>query len=94
MTGSKHATLAKLHASIGANNATAVREAAREVLAAFSGCEYLLDVYCRPPSHQHGNLLRSWLNATVTEAVTQESWIENRRQIANWLARDLEWHTQ
>jgi len=84
----KHAAMARLRATVAADNAAAVRAAAREVLAAFSGCEYLLDVFCRPPSHQHGNLLRSWLNGTVTESITPKEWLEKTKNLAGWLAAD------
>jgi len=83
----KHAALAKLLAW-AANDSMAVREAARGVLAAFSGCEYLLDVFCRPPCHQNGNLLRSWLKKSETETVTHDGWMEERKQLAAWLEQD------
>ena len=90
----KHTALARLCATVAVDDATAVREAACEVLAAFSGSEYLLDVFCRPPSHQHGNLLRGWLNAAVTEPVTQQGWMEKTEQLTAWLAPVLAGHTR
>ena len=90
----KHAALAKLRATFVTDNAAAVRAAAREVLAAFSGCEYLLDVFCRPPSHQHGNLLRNWLNATAADLVTSKEWMVGTKQVAGWLALDQNEHTR
>ncbi len=80
----KYATLERLRATVSRSDATAVRDAAREVLVAFSGSEYLLDVFCRPPSHRHGNLLRKWLTVTVTESVTQH-WMEEAKQLTGWL---------
>jgi len=60
------------------------REAAREVLAIFAGREYQLDVFCRPPSHRHGNLLRGWLRSVVTDGVTPDSYKEGCRP-SDWL---------
>lgn len=47
-----------------------VGAAARRVAATFQGKEYLLDLFCRPPSHRNGSSLRKWLNRVVTEGVT------------------------
>jgi hypothetical protein len=44
--------------------------AAKKVMEAFQGREYLLDLFCRPPSHRNGNQLRTWLNGIVTGRVT------------------------
>lgn len=82
----KHIALARLRASVSLNDADALREAARDVLSAFSGCEYALDVFCCPPSHQNGNLLRRWLDAAVTDSVTPKEWIEGKEQLVSWLA--------
>lgn len=84
----KHAAIAKLLAAAAKADSIAIREAARKVWDAFSGREYLLDVFCRPPSHRNGNLLRSWLKKTVTETATQEGWLEERKQLAAWLEQD------
>lgn len=82
----KHTTMAGLRATLAQDNPTTVSEAARQVLAAFSGQDYLLDLFCRAPSHRHGNLLRGWLNAAVTYPVTPEGWKVARKQLAAWLA--------
>lgn len=87
-TDTKHTAMAGLRSTLERDNPTAVSESARQVLAAFSGREYLLDLFCRPPSHRHGNLLRSWLNAALTNPVPQDGWNVGRQQIAEWLARD------
>jgi len=60
-------------------------EAVREVVEIFCGDEHLLDLFCRPPSHQNGNQLRSWLNSIVTQGVTQNNLEEVRQKIAVWL---------
>jgi hypothetical protein len=83
-----HASLAKLHAAAAISDGNALREAARDVVAAFSGSEYLLDVFCTPPSHQHGNLLRSWLKTVVTESVNPQEWMDGMKKLAGWLSPD------
>ncbi|MEI8040599.1 MAG: hypothetical protein WCL11_04265 [Verrucomicrobiota bacterium] len=85
----KHSALAKLREATAQREFSAAHEAAREVLAAFSGREYLLDVFCAPPSHQNGNFLRGWLRKAVTEAVPPGAWLTQRQQVAAWLDRDL-----
>lgn len=85
----KHSALAKLREATAQREFWAAREAAREVLAAFSGREYLLDVFCAPPSHQNGNLLRGWLRKAVTEAVSPGTWLTQRQQVAALLDREL-----
>ncbi len=82
----RHSALAHLRAAISQDNPSAAVEAARHVLAAFSGQEYQFDQFCRPPSHRHGKLLRAWLSSAVTSGVTPDSWTLNRQQIADWLA--------
>ena len=84
----KHIAIAGLRATVEQGDPSAVREAAREVLAAFSGHEYHLDLFCRPPSHRHGNLLRGWLNAAVTKPVTPDGWKVARKQLADWVVED------
>lgn len=69
-------------------DATAIRDAARVVLAAFRPAEYHLDLFCRAPSHRHGNLLRVWLNAGVTSPVTQDWCATGRSQLDVWLVDD------
>ena len=81
----KHAALAQLRAAITGGDSSAVVSAARKVQAEFSGHEYQLDVLCCPPSHRHGNLLRNWLHAAVTDSVTPEQHSNARREIATWL---------
>lgn len=81
----KYAALAQLRAAITADDSSGVVSAARKVLAEFSDHEYQLDVFCSPPSHRHGNLLRNWLRATVTDSVTPEYYTNARREIATWL---------
>ncbi len=84
----KHTAMAGLRATLVQVNPTAISEAARQVLATFSGQEYLLDLFCRPPSHRHGNLLRNWLNAAVTNTVTPD-WLKvARNQLDGWLTED------
>jgi len=81
----KRSALAKLRKAAAQREFSTARDAARDVLDAFSGREYLLDIFCAPPNHQNGNLLRSWLRKAVTEAVTPEAWITQRQQVAGWL---------
>jgi len=82
----KHTAIAGLRALLTQDSPTAVNEAARQVQLAFSGHEYLLDLFCRPPSHRHGNLLRAWLNTAVTAPVTQDWWTTSKQHLAEWLA--------
>jgi len=85
----KRAALAELRQAVLAENALAVRKAAQKVLAVFSGQEYPLDVFCSAPSHQHGNCLRGWLRKVVTEEVTHEQWMEESKQLGNWLVMEI-----
>jgi hypothetical protein len=85
----KRAALVRLREGAAQGDSTATRNAAREVLATFSGREYLLDVFCRPPSHQHGNLVRAWLRRAAMEPVTQDGWWKERNQLGVWLAQNL-----
>jgi hypothetical protein len=82
---SRHIALTRLIDAARGNDPAQGREAAMEVLASFSGQEYDLDLFCRPPFHQNGNLLRDWLDTAVTTIVTPESWVEQRRKLAVWL---------
>ena len=58
---------------------------ARRVLEAFRGQQYLIDIFCRPPSHRHGNQLRRWLNGIVTGQVTHHDSGRPDECPANWL---------
>ena len=82
----KHTAIAALRALLTQDNPIAVSEAALQVSAAFSGHEYLLDLFCRAPSHRHGNLLRGWLNEAVTSPVTQDWLAASKQHLAQWLA--------
>jgi hypothetical protein len=62
-----------------------VPAAARRVNEAFVGQEYLLDLFCRPPSHRNGNQLRGWLNAVVTEEVTPYNAARSDGSPSDWL---------
>jgi hypothetical protein len=46
--------------------------AAATVMDAFRGREYDLDLFCLPPCHHNGNVLRAWLRSAVTGPVTLE----------------------
>jgi len=59
--------------------------AARDVAERFHGEEYHLDMFCRPPSHRNGNLLRKWLKEAVTDGVTLETMGTARNKLAEWL---------
>jgi hypothetical protein len=85
---SRHTALARLHDAIARDNFSVVKEAACNVASTFSGHEYQLDLFCRPPSHHHGKLLRAWLKEAVTNSVTPDGWADRRKQIAEWLAYD------
>lgn len=82
----RHIALARLRNSVEAADADGVKVAAGEVAALFSGHEYQLDVFCRAPSHRHGNLLRSWLRETVTKGVTPDSLAAAKADLSAWLA--------
>lgn len=84
----KRITLARLRLAVAQDNRSIADSAVREVLNAFSGHTYHLDLFCRPPSHQHGNRLRHWLNAVVTGPVTHDWWTEGREHLADWLISD------
>jgi len=53
-----------------------IQSAAAAVAEQFRGCEYDLDLYCHPPRHPNGNVLRQWLNRAVTGMVTPMEWKE------------------
>lgn len=91
---SRHTALAELQAAASSNDASAASAAVRNVRAAFSGREYDLDLFCRPPSHQHGNLLRKWLDAAVTSRVTPDWWATGREQLAGWLTAQYDRKTK
>jgi hypothetical protein len=63
----RHAALQDLRQAV---THEALLNATRRVNEVFRNEEYLLDLFCRPPSHRNGNQLRSWLNGTVTGSVT------------------------
>jgi hypothetical protein len=63
----------------------ALLTAAIRVNEVFRGQEYLLDLFCRPPSHRHGNLLRSWLNGLVTGQVTPQDEGSSGGNPSDWL---------
>jgi hypothetical protein len=60
-------------------------DAAKRVIEVFRGQEYLLDLFCRPPSHRNGNQLRDWLNAVVTGDVTAYDGPELGGNPVDWL---------
>ena len=64
---------AALKALLQADSDDAVASAVRQVNEAFQGNDYLMDLFCRPPSHRNGNLLRKWLSKAVTGEVTPYS---------------------
>lgn len=84
----RHRVLAELRAAAAQDDSSAIAVVAQSVRAAFAGHEYDLDLFCRPPSHRHGNLLREWLAATVTPPVTPDRWTVARQQLAAWLAEE------
>jgi hypothetical protein len=81
----RHAALAKLRAAVAQDDPSAANAAAQEVLASFSGHEYHLDLFCRPPRHPHGNLLRTWLSNAVTSPITHGLWATRKPDLADWL---------
>lgn len=82
----KRHALAELLQAVAQDDLSAASTAARKALAVFSGQEYHLDIFCRPPSHHNGNLLRCWLNTAVTESVTQDWWTTGKKHLIDWLA--------
>jgi hypothetical protein len=90
----KRRALKKLHQSLVQDDPLVTGTAAREALAVFAGQEYNFDIFCRPPSHENGNLLRRWLNVGVTNPVTPEWQAEGRKHLAEWLLCDENGSTQ
>lgn len=82
----RHGALAKLRTAVAQDDPSTGKEAAREAIAAFSGHEYHLDLFCRPPRHPHGHRLRAWLNDAVTSPVTQDWWAASKQHVPEWLA--------
>ena len=82
-TDIKRAALARLRASV--QKGDSCEKSAAAVLAAFAGHEYYLDLFCKPPSHRHGNLFRKWLREAVTIPVTPHHHTDAVRDIATWL---------
>lgn len=68
----------------------AVVAAAQEVMAQFSKeKEFLLDVFCQPPSHPNGGELRRWLTEVVTCGVTPHRCSSSRSKVEGWLRPEL-----
>jgi hypothetical protein len=59
--------------------------AAQRVNEVFRDQEYLMDLFCRPPNHRNGNLLRSWLSTLVTKGVTPDGEASSDKGPAEWL---------
>lgn len=85
---SKRLALTRLRVAATHDDPTAIGDAVLAVCDAFYAGEYHLDLFCRPPSHRHGNLLRAWLNAGVTGPVTPDWYITGKNQLAAWLVED------
>lgn len=71
------------------NNQEAVVAVAKEVATQFFKHEYLLDVFCRPPSHQRGSKLRRWLTEVVTHGVTPHLCSSSHSEVESWLLPEL-----
>jgi len=69
----RYGSLRALWRALEAGDGPGIREAASRVSEVFAGREYLLDLFCRQPSHRNGNLLRKWLSKAVTGEVTPYS---------------------
>ena len=78
----RHSVLQALRDS---QSAAEVKLAAQQVFAAFSGCEYHLDLFCRPPAHRNGNRLRKLLSEIVTESVTPDNHQDCLKEICDLL---------
>jgi hypothetical protein len=81
----RHSALRGLLSAIQQGDPSVVSLAASLVLEAFCGCEYHLDLFCRPPSHQHGNRLRTWLGNIVAGTFSQEDWDGSKASVGKWL---------
>jgi hypothetical protein len=88
LADARHAALGALRAAVAGGDRLKAADAARQALSVFSGHEHHLDIFCRPPSHRHGNLLRGWLNASVTDGVTPDWLITGRNHLLEWLLED------
>lgn len=82
----KRNALAQLRAASLQDDPSLAVRAAKTVLDVFAGMEHSLDIYCCPPSHQHGNHLRTWLRALVTGNVTPQQWMSTKQQFNDWVA--------
>jgi len=80
---------AALMALLQAASDDAVVSAGHRVNEAFQGDDYLMDLFCRPPSHQNGNLLRKWLSKAVTGEVTPYSDDTPAESPQDWLKDNL-----
>jgi hypothetical protein len=78
--------LSGFEAAACGNNPASAAEAAKTVLARFQGREYDLDLFCKVPSHRHGNQLRDLLHSLVTGGVTPAWWEAQRSQVLDLLA--------
>lgn len=88
---SRRLALTRLRAAAMHDDPTAIGAAVQAVVDAFSAAEHRLDLFCRPPSHRHGNLLRTWLNAGVTGRVTPDWYITGKNQLPAWLVEEDKW---
>ena len=79
---SRHAALKALRK---ADTAEFLQDTARHVIELFAESEYQLDLFCRPPSHRNGNLLRGWLRDTVASTVTPDYLMDSKPELAKWL---------
>lgn len=85
----RHIALSELRNALAQEDPISTRSAAKAVLAAFREQGYHLDLFCRPPCHQYGNLLRDWLSRSAAADPTPEEWSEERMRINTWLAPRL-----
>ncbi len=85
----KRLALARLQSAVGRDDLNDLQGAVQAVFQTFRGNEYEFDLFCRPPSHRNGNLLRRWLTVAVTGTVTQDWWTTGKSQLTSWLDERL-----
>jgi hypothetical protein len=82
--------LGALLGALQGGNSDAVVAAAMEVATQFpEKQDFLLDIFCRQPSHPNGGKLRRWLAEIVTCGVTHHLCSSGSSEVEGWLLPEL-----